>query len=243
MQSWGRLQEPRFWHGGWHTGLIQWLVLFAVVHPGQHCPPQTFLPVSRARGVDPGRCGVPRRGRAGAARARGVDCCWPSGLLLRVCTGGWTRRGSCARDGLLASVSAGLLGFPQLSWVRSAGRKPDTGGSSSRNRLYTLAAAAAWWLPPGRRSQFASLLAGSYLPMGSLWACPMPTKKARVSGKKPLQRFRRAPPGQPAIVGGLMAPGGWALGTAQGFAAGQPDLPQTALSTRPAARFFTSRGP
>lgn len=42
-QSWGRLQEPRFWQGGWHTGLIQWLVLFAVVHPGQHCPPQTFL--------------------------------------------------------------------------------------------------------------------------------------------------------------------------------------------------------
>lgn len=23
--------------------MIQWLVLFAVVHPGQHCPPQTFL--------------------------------------------------------------------------------------------------------------------------------------------------------------------------------------------------------
>ena len=29
---------------GWkHSRLIQWLVLFAVVHPGQHCPPQTFL--------------------------------------------------------------------------------------------------------------------------------------------------------------------------------------------------------
>lgn len=26
-----------------HSRLIQWLVLFAVVHPGQHCPPQTFL--------------------------------------------------------------------------------------------------------------------------------------------------------------------------------------------------------
>lgn len=32
--------------GGWdrrYSRLIQWLVLFDVVHPGQHCPPQTFL--------------------------------------------------------------------------------------------------------------------------------------------------------------------------------------------------------
>lgn len=29
---------------GWkHSRLIQWLVLLAVVHPGQHFPPQTFL--------------------------------------------------------------------------------------------------------------------------------------------------------------------------------------------------------
>lgn len=31
------------WMGWRHSRLIQWLVLFAVVHPGQHCPPQTFL--------------------------------------------------------------------------------------------------------------------------------------------------------------------------------------------------------
>lgn len=173
-QSWGRLQEPRFWQGGWHTGLIQWLVLFAVVHPGQHCPPQTFLPVSRPRGwveaAAPDLCGVPTRWTAGAARARGAGCCWRRGLLLRICAGGWTRRGCCARGGLLASTSAGLLGFPQPSWARSAGSKPGTAASCSRNRLYTLAVATAGWLPPGRRSRFVSLPAGSYLPTGSLWA-------------------------------------------------------------------------
>lgn len=31
------------WMGQRHSRLIQWLVLFAVVQPGQHCPPQTFL--------------------------------------------------------------------------------------------------------------------------------------------------------------------------------------------------------
>lgn len=33
----------RGWMQWRHSRLIQWLVLFAVVHPGQHCPPQTFL--------------------------------------------------------------------------------------------------------------------------------------------------------------------------------------------------------
>lgn len=165
-QSWGRLQEPRFWQGGWHTGLIQWLVLFAVVHPGQHCPPQTFLPVRRPRAAR-GRCTVPRRGRAGAARARGADCCWPEGRLLQVCAGGWTRRGCCTRGGLLASASVDLLGLPQLGWTSSAGGESRTGASCSRNRLYTLAVAATG-LPPGRRSRLASLPADSYLPTGSL---------------------------------------------------------------------------
>lgn len=35
----------------------------------------------------------------------------------------------------------------------------------------------------------------------------MPTKRARVSGQRLLQGFRRARPGQRAVVGGLMAPG------------------------------------
>lgn len=34
-----------------HSRLIQWLVLFAVVHPGQHFPPQTFLLWSYQNGV------------------------------------------------------------------------------------------------------------------------------------------------------------------------------------------------
>lgn len=171
-QSWGRLQKPLFWQGGWHTGLIQWLVLFAVVHPGQHCPPQTFLPVSLPRGgvggAAPGLCRVPRRGRAGAARARGAGCCWPRELLLQFCAGGWIRRSCCARGGLLASASAGLLRPPKPGSARFAGCKPGMGASCSWNRLYTLAAAAAGWLPPGRRSRFASLPAGSYLPTGTL---------------------------------------------------------------------------
>ena len=38
--------------GGWrHSRLIQWLVPFAVVHPGQHFPPQTFLLSSHQHGV------------------------------------------------------------------------------------------------------------------------------------------------------------------------------------------------
>ena len=57
--GWGRRLCSRFWWpcpaqlggqrgrgcvgGRRHLRLIQWLVLFAVVHPGQHCPPQTFL--------------------------------------------------------------------------------------------------------------------------------------------------------------------------------------------------------
>lgn len=123
-------------------------------------------PVRRPRAAR-GRCTVPRRGRAGAARARGADCCWPEGRLLQVCAGGWTRRGCCARGGLLASASVDLLGLPQLGWTSSAGGEPRTGASCSRNRLYTLAVAATG-LPPGRRSRLASLPAGSYLPTGSL---------------------------------------------------------------------------
>ena len=37
-----------------HSRLIQWLVLFAVVHPGQHCPPQTFLLPDQQNGVSTG---------------------------------------------------------------------------------------------------------------------------------------------------------------------------------------------
>lgn len=123
-------------------------------------------PVRRPRAAR-GRCTVSRRGRAGAARARGADCCWPEGRLLQVCAGGWTRRGCCARGGLLASASVDLLGLPQLGWTSSAGGEPRTGASCSRNRLYTLAVATTG-LPPGRRSRLASLPAGSYLPTGSL---------------------------------------------------------------------------
>ena len=36
-------ERERGWMEWRHSRLIQWLVLFAVVHPGQHCPPQTFL--------------------------------------------------------------------------------------------------------------------------------------------------------------------------------------------------------
>lgn len=123
-------------------------------------------PVRRPRAAR-GRCTVPRRGRAGAARARGADCCWPEGRLLQVCAGGWTRRGCCTRGGLLASASVDLLGLPQLGWTSSAGGESRTGASCSRNRLYTLAVAATG-LPPGRRSRLASLPADSYLPTGSL---------------------------------------------------------------------------
>lgn len=126
-------------------------------------------PVSRPRGGTPGRCEVPRLGSAGATRARGAGCCGPAGLLLRVCTGGRARRSCCARDDLLASASAGLLGLPQAGRVCSAGSEPETGGSCSRNRLYTLAATAAGWLPAGRHSGLASLT-GSYLPAEFLWA-------------------------------------------------------------------------
>lgn len=39
----GEREAGRGWMEWRHSRLIQWLVLFAVVHPGQHCPPQTFL--------------------------------------------------------------------------------------------------------------------------------------------------------------------------------------------------------
>lgn len=46
--------------GGWgrrHSRLIQWFVLFDVVHPGQHCPPQTFLLWSHQSKVNTRRLG------------------------------------------------------------------------------------------------------------------------------------------------------------------------------------------
>lgn len=172
--------------------------------------PPRFLspahPVSRARGgaggAARGRGRVPKRGRAEAALARGAGCCWPRRPPLQVCAGGHTRCGCCARGGLLAS------GLPQPGWARSAGGEPGTGASCSRNRLYTLAPAVAWWPPPGRHSRLASLPTGANRPAGSLWARPMPTKRARVSGRKLLQGFQRGRPGQGAGAGGLMAPGG-----------------------------------
>lgn len=58
---WGRHSRPgapllegerrEGWVGRRHSRLIQWLVLFAVVHPGQHFPPQTFLLWSYQNGV------------------------------------------------------------------------------------------------------------------------------------------------------------------------------------------------
>lgn len=149
--------------------------------PARSTQPQPSLPLTslssahpetrprgRVEGAAQDRCKVPRRGRAGLARARAAGGCGPSGLLLQVCAGGWTRRSCCARGGLLASASPGLLRPLEPAWDCSAGCEPATGAFCSRNRLYTLAAAAAGWLPPGRHSRFAFLPAGSYLPTGTL---------------------------------------------------------------------------
>lgn len=148
-------------HTGDRPSLPQSHISLCSAHP-------VSLPRGGVGGAAPGLCRVPRRGRAGAARARGAGCCWPRELLLQFCAGGWIRRSCCARGGLLASASAGLLRPPKPGSARFAGCKPGMGASCSWNRLYTLAAAAAGWLPPGRRSRFASLPAGSYLPTGTL---------------------------------------------------------------------------